>query len=333
MLEPLYDLSVMIPARDAEDTLYDTLVSIIQNIPRKISYEILVADHCSTDGTAEQYQQFEDLVGNGDYTGNEPEVISIIEVGPEVKTVAGVRNRLAHLAEGHQFLFLDSDTELTPAWKAQAVEYIGTAREMDAVSSIPLLPSHGWKVSWIWQNWFRYFAYGRYDHLRKPRSGYLAGAHTLVHRDVFYGVGGFNEALVTGEDVDFSARVRAVGMRVVIDHRMAVIHHGYPKTVQGFFVRESWHGMGDWQTATQFLRSKVAQVAAVEWVLMTLAFVCLTWRAPDWASLFLAGAVAVPVTMSFYKFKDLNLVARIRNAAACWLYLSARGFSLFRKEP
>lgn len=327
MADAELDLSVLIPARNAEMTLYATLDSVVQSIPDGISYEIIVGDHCSTDDTASEFARFEEDC-YGDYAGHMPDLISLVSVPADVKTVGGVRNALAELAVGDQFLFLDSDTCLTEAWRSASQAFLGTARQLESVSSVPLLPGHGWGASWIWRNWFRYFAYGNPWNIRRPtKKGYLAGAHTLVHRDVFASVGGYDDSLATGEDVNLTHRIRAKNYRVRIEPGMAAIHHGYPQTVKEFFKREVWHGIGDYSSWDAYWNSQVAIVSTIFAAQVLFLVLSVFVSAPAFVFALVAVA-ATPMLVSAVKFKNLSTMDRVRNWAACNLYLAGRATSL-----
>jgi glycosyltransferase involved in cell wall biosynthesis len=48
---PELDVSIIIPALNEESALKKTLIAIQENIPRSISYEIVVVDNDSDDAT------------------------------------------------------------------------------------------------------------------------------------------------------------------------------------------------------------------------------------------------------------------------------------------
>src|SRR5690606_5273673 len=79
---------------------------------------------------------------------------------------------------------------------------------------------------------------------RKP-AGAVEGitAGTLeVTRTAFLDVGGFDESLFTGEDVDLGFRLRARGHRILHDPEVGSIHLGQPDNLLLFFKKEMWRG-------------------------------------------------------------------------------------------
>ena len=329
----MVDLSVMIPARDAGKTLFETLESIVKYIPDNLNYEILVGNHLSEDDTIEEFGRFQEKLYGDIALTNEPVAISIVGVDAPETTVGYVRNVLAKYAQGAYFLFLDADTCLTPAWKDACAKQFegydlnGFAVPHEATSSVPLVPFLGWNSSWVWENWFKYFAYGCKG--EKVRfGGYLRGAHILLHREMFHSAGGFNESLVTGEDVDLSNRLAGMGVKIRHNPGMVVTHGGYPKTLKTFFKREVWHGIGDFQSADTFGESAVAQVATI-FALQLPVFLFALFA--DWrlAVISLLALVLIPLTMSLKKFKGLSPVSRFNNWLICNVYLTARATSFF----
>jgi GT2 family glycosyltransferase len=70
---------------------------------------------------------------------------------------------------------------------------------------------------------------------------WLPSANLVVRREVFERLGGFDEGLVSCEDVDLSLRLRREG-KVVDDDAIAARHHREPRTLVEFFRKELWHG-------------------------------------------------------------------------------------------
>jgi len=63
----------------------------------------------------------------------------------------------------------------------------------------------------------------------------------LVRKKIYWECGGFDESLVTCEDVDLCYRI-AQKYRVIEDTMIRCFHHGEPKTLQQVFRKELWRG-------------------------------------------------------------------------------------------
>jgi len=70
---------------------------------------------------------------------------------------------------------------------------------------------------------------------------WLTSMNLIVRKDVFEEVGGFNENLVTCEDVDLCYRIGQTH-KIISDKRIKSIHQGEARTINGFFKKERWRG-------------------------------------------------------------------------------------------
>jgi hypothetical protein len=64
--------------------------------------------------------------------------------------------------------------------------------------------------------------------------------------------GGFDEALISGEDDDMSNRIRSRGLGLISASDCHIIHHGYPRTWWEAFKKEIWHGSHHIEVRTRF---------------------------------------------------------------------------------
>jgi glycosyltransferase involved in cell wall biosynthesis len=209
-------LTFVIPVRNDARGLARCLASIARNSGR-VSFEVVVADNGSTDGSATVASD----------AG--ARVLSL----PGLR-VAALRNRAAALARGVLLAFVDADHELVPTWTLAAAEY-RDAHGIGAVGAPYSAPAAG---TWV-QN--------MYDALRDHRPGirdarWLGSGNLLVHRLSFLEVSGFDETLETCEDVDLCQRLRKRRYRVLSDARLGSTHHGDPRTLRELFVSEMWRG-------------------------------------------------------------------------------------------
>jgi GT2 family glycosyltransferase len=64
-----------------------------------------------------------------------------------------------------------------------------------------------------------------------------------VRRDSFLKTGGFNENLVTCEDVDLCYRI-GESHKIICDSTISSVHLGEAKTIRHFYKKERWRGKG-----------------------------------------------------------------------------------------
>jgi cellulose synthase/poly-beta-1,6-N-acetylglucosamine synthase-like glycosyltransferase len=300
-------------------------------MPAGISYEILVGNHCGPDATHREFDKFYNDIYND--CAHPPERLVIIDCAPAAGTVASVRNYLSHHAKGNVLLFLDSDTRLTDAWRCQMEKLWADKEAFDyrAYSTVPVLVGIGWGMPFVVRHWFRYIVAGRSDQLKKTGDEYMRGAHIMIGARQFFDVGGFDEHLATGEDVDLTLRLSGRGIDCIVSRDLCVVHDGYPQTIKGFFRREMWHGVGDFRDWETFCRSNVAVISVI-FAAQMLAFVSAT--IVSWKAGLLAFGVlcAIPTLISYGKFSRLNLKERLMNVYMTSVYLTARAFSFFRRN-
>lgn len=206
-------VSFVIPARNEMAHIGDCLESISgQNYPKNL-FEIIVVDNASTDSTPEIAKT------------HNATVLSKIN-----GHVGAVRNYGAQHARGEVFAFIDADCLIDPDWLTRAVEML--ERNHDTViGGGCLLPK---RASWIETKWL--LGKGTYS---LPKN--LIGASTVIRKDAFLRVGGFNEQVTSGEDTLLSNDLLREGYKVLITETLSVTHLGNAKTIREFFNRQVWH--------------------------------------------------------------------------------------------
>lgn len=237
-------VSIIIPILNAEKYIKECLYSLSNLAYPKESLEIIAVDGGSSDKTSDIAEKFN---------------VSILRESKA--TISTLRNIGARKARGSILAFVDSDCVVQRDWLKNALEILSD-ENMGAVGEEYRLPD---KPSWIEKIWDMQIA-GR----RKNREvEWLPSGNLVMTKRVFDEIGGFNEGLVTSEDVDLCRRIRQKGLKVVSDDRLAVTHLGNPKNIKEFFLKEIWRGKGAFQN---FLRSlpQVKPTRAVSLALFTL---------------------------------------------------------------
>lgn len=188
------------------------------------SYEVIVVDNGSTDGT-EAFCR--DLLARrpGLRYHRNPENLGF---GPAC-------NVGARLARGPDLLFLNNDTMVTPGWLAAMLETLRADPRVGIVGIQQRFPY----TRRIHHTGIIFTAGGVPQHLYPDADAALphvnrqrdyqavTGSCLLIPRDLFFEVGGFDEGYRNGyEDVDLCFAVRARGYRVVCCTRAFIYHYG-----------------------------------------------------------------------------------------------------------
>lgn len=177
-------ISVVVPTLNEEDYLRETLESVRA---QDVEHELIVIDGGSDDDTveiAEEYADKTEVIGPG---------------------VSRGRNRGAEIAEGDILLFLDADTRLVPGSLEEVArifrehdDVIGVSADVSSDGSLPARMVYK-KVSLI--------------SLLTSVMGVplFHGMCMAWRREPFEKVGGFNEEIDVGEDVELCLNIHNLG--------------------------------------------------------------------------------------------------------------------------
>jgi len=188
-------ISVVMPAFNAARFIAEALESVLAEVTAVAgsSFEVVVADDCSNDATADIVRSF---AGRGVRYLKRPG-----RGGP-----GAARNSGVGAAEGELLAFLDAD-DLWPAGRLAALKGALEGEGRPAIAFGHL----------------RQFACPSMDpalrgRLRVPEEsgpGYCAGA-MLLHRADFLCIGSFSEALAIGEFIEWFGRARDLGYAIAL---------------------------------------------------------------------------------------------------------------------
>jgi glycosyltransferase involved in cell wall biosynthesis len=295
-------LSFVIPAFNEEELIARTIGSIHRFVP-PLSYEVMVVDNGSTDGTAAIAADLGATV-----------------IQKTDGSIGGLRNFGVGLARGEILVFLDADVVLTEEWAARIPDALASVRRE------PRMMTGAWcsvpaDASWLERWWFA------------PRIGksHLGTGHMIMTRQFFRELGGFDESLATGEDYNLSRRAVEHGGRIAVDARLRAVHLGFPRTLGAFIQRESWHGIGDFESFGGFVRSKVALSATTFFVLHVLLMMSLFWGSLWLGVAAAAGIVTLCLSSSYYQYRSQPLRLILVNAGVFWVYYLGRFLALTRR--
>lgn len=276
-------LSIVIPAYNEEHEIGKTLTRILSLLSFPSIVEIIVINNGSTDGTQKVINNFASVIS--------------VELKSKV-TVAAARNVGWRIAKNNIVAFLDADILITEPWQDAIRSFCACHNGQEKIVtgcrvSIAETPSYLEKI------WFGAMS-------PQKQGGYINSGNLITTKQVLEDISGFREELISGEDVDFCVRAQLDGALIYSDKNFFVHHEGYPKTFKDFYLRERWHGAGDFKTWLQFLNSKVA-IYSVIFVSLCIASPLIVWLF-GWASGLLGFGAALFLNLVFtiYRFGYKN---------------------------
>lgn len=215
------EVSIIIPAFNAWEMNYQCISSILDNTTG-VSYEIILADDCSTDAT----KDCTTVISNLKHVRSEQNTGFLINC-----------NNAAATIKGKYLLFLNNDTKVTPNWLSSLVTLMESDPATGMVGSKLIYPDGSLQEAGgiIWKD-----ASGwNYGHKKNPalpeynyvkEVDYISGACILIKKEAWIKAGGFDERYTPAycEDSDFAFLLRSIGYKVMYQPLSEVIHYeGY----------------------------------------------------------------------------------------------------------
>lgn len=226
------DVSVVVVSYNTSDLLRDCL----QTLKREagdITYETLVVDNASRDGSADMVQQ------------EFPEVRLVRS--PVNLGFAASNNRAFHMAQGRYIVLLNSDAFMRPGALSKAVEHMEknpdaglgggrlVGRDDAWQPSARMFPSplnDFLTLSGLAAKFPRSRLFGRFDRtwadpLEASEVDWVPGAFAIIRHEVLEQVGYFDEAFsLYYEEVDLCRRIQAAGYPIWYWPDIVVVHLG-----------------------------------------------------------------------------------------------------------
>lgn len=184
--------SIIVPTLNEEEYIEQCLTSLYaQNTDE--SYEIIVADGGSSDNTVRIAEKYADRV-----------------IGCE-RGISKGRNEGARASKGKLLIFIDADSIASPSLIGSYAHAFATNKCIAATG--PIFPME--KLASIEDTFVRIgsklYTESWIKFLIKIGKPAFIGSNSAFSREVFFGVGGFNERLTTFEDGDLSMRLAGKG--------------------------------------------------------------------------------------------------------------------------
>lgn len=223
MIAPRLAASVIVPAYNAAATIGEQLDALARQADAP-AFEVLVCDNGSSDATGVIAQDRASAVPR----------LTVVDAS-RVRGPAAARNLGARASAGDLLLFCDADDVVDERWVAELCAALGEAALAGGGFEHELLNAAPGSVTWDVN-----------DRIRMPFWPEFTATPTSnlgVRREVFEAIGGFDEALTIGEDVDFCWRAQLAGHSLV--HRpTAVVHLRKRAGLRAVFRQARAYGIG-----------------------------------------------------------------------------------------
>lgn len=225
-------VSVVIVTWNTRDLLVEALRSLYAETV-DVSFEVIVVDNASEDGTSEAIR-------------SRFPTVRLLELATN-RGFTGGNNEGFELARGRYVLLLNSDTIVLPTTLGPLVRFLDEhpgaacagARHLNADNSLQrsmddvpaLLPdalyyTELYRVPAIRRWLAQHYAWWS-DHDTEREAGWVNGACVMVRLDVINEIGGLDERLfIYGEELDWCYRMRQAGWTVHFVPSAEVIHLG-----------------------------------------------------------------------------------------------------------
>jgi glycosyltransferase involved in cell wall biosynthesis len=198
-------ISIIIPVYNGKRHLEVCLTHIAASTYK--DYEIIVVDDCSSDDSGQIAKKY---------------TVHIIRLAQK-NGPAAARNIGSQSAKGEILLFIDNDIFIMPDTIQRMAVFLNENKDMDGVTGIyaqqPFYPNF---CSCYKHLYLRYKFINMPELISVPNTALLA-----VRKDAFKKTGGFNPALITGEDFEFGQRFSKAGFKVYNDQALEVAHARY----------------------------------------------------------------------------------------------------------
>jgi GT2 family glycosyltransferase len=297
-------LSVIVSARNSSATLSEVLAAIRSSDLPRDSYEVIVVDDASTDGSVAIAARYADTVVK--LTGRQS--------GP-----AYSRNRGVELTDAPVLAFVDADVVVRRETLPRMLQILNGRPDIDAVSASHADTSGA--QNFVSQYWNLLLRFGEQRHT--STSAQFAPGCGAVRRQAFIAAGMYDEwrfATACLENVELGERLLGTGRGVLLSSELSVTHLKRWDLVSVF--REVW--VRSRLLARSLGYSRMSAVAPSD-VVFTLSR-ALTPAVALLATLMLAAAF-VPAPHASAKGGAALLVLLLTNLPVHRFYASTRGFA------
>jgi GT2 family glycosyltransferase/tetratricopeptide (TPR) repeat protein len=213
-----FECTIIIPVWNKVELTKQCLGHLV-DVTKEISYEVVIVDNHSIDGTDEFLASL----------GGDVQIIR----NPTNLGFAKACNQGARVARGKHLVFLNNDTIPKPGWLEPLIQEVDSHDNVAVVGSKLLYPDNtiqhaGVVLSRFYRTPYHLFL-GVHESLpavnERREFQAVTAACMLVRKEIFDEIGGFDEGFVNGfEDIDLCLKIRQLGKKVIYQPNSCVYH-------------------------------------------------------------------------------------------------------------
>lgn len=207
--------SIIIPTYNQVNYLKECIDSIFQYT--NSSFELIIVDNASEDGTAEYLQSCKGIR---------------YQINPENLGFSGAVNQGLRMARGTTLLILNNDAVVTTHWLDNLLHCLNSNSKFGIVGPVTNYISGEQLIDVSYTNMAEMQEFSQvYNHSNAQRwyvTSRLTGFCMLLRRKDFIRLGYFDEGFEIGncEDDDYGLRARLLGMQLIIAKDTFIHHYG-----------------------------------------------------------------------------------------------------------
>lgn len=208
-------------------------------------------------------------------------------IGSDDIWIGAKRNMGARLAQTKYLGFIDSDAYPDERWALSAMELLSNDESIGAVGGPNISPLDQPYIHQCVGNAGRSMLVAGPWAYRKQRGGqgkeclHTPSCNMIVRHKDYLAVGGMDETLITGEDVDFTNKIRSrLGKTIYFDPDTIVFHHD--KSLKNFIAQKLCFGASvrDIPLRTLISQLQILQLAPMLFILTLAALLALSFFSP-----------------------------------------------------
>lgn len=310
------EVSFIVPAKNEGDHLPACLNAIQIAGKECKNFEIIVVDNNSTDNTGQVLKRYHCTVINNIKPG-----------------AAASRNAGSKIARGKYLAFIDADCVIHRQWAMRMIEHLNNNDIVAAGTKISPDMSHA--------TWVQRMIFDLNNRPGKEKSDnirivkWIGTSNLMIRRKSFYEIDGFNDSLITCEDVDFSRRITRHG-QIILDRNFYTIHLKEDKDLKELFLKELWRGQDsykNWKDNGFDRRESLSVFVPILFLMFNISgFLFLPFLLIKELFLFIFVNQAIPLLMVLRALDGKkNPIVILKGMVIYNVYLIARGISLVRE--